>query len=111
MYSLLDIHGPPLTARPADGAFPSSIMESSHSPSLRDGRVAIVHDWCPAFRGGERVLAQLCRLFPGAEVFTLFDFLRSDIKEEFSSRVIFHTSRAPRAELMLNSRTKNVPER
>jgi glycosyltransferase involved in cell wall biosynthesis len=96
IYSLLDVHGPSRTARLADGAFPSPIKESSHSPPRRDGRVAIVHDWCPAFRGGERVLAQLCRLFPGAEVFTLFDFLPVDIREEFFSEVIFHTSVANR---------------
>jgi glycosyltransferase involved in cell wall biosynthesis len=38
-------------------------------------RVAIVHDWFPAFRGGERVVSSLLNLFPEAEVFTLFDFL------------------------------------
>lgn len=91
-YSLHNIHGPFHTARRAGGLFPSSIMETTNSLPRRDRRVAIVHDWCPAFRGGERVLAQLCRLFPGAEVFTLFDFLPSDIKEEFFSGVIFHTS-------------------
>lgn len=54
--------------------------------------VAIVHDWCPSFRGGERVLAELCRANPGAEVFTLFDFLPQDIKAEFFANVVFHTS-------------------
>jgi glycosyltransferase involved in cell wall biosynthesis len=55
-------------------------------------RVAIVHDWCPDFRGGERVLAELCRIFPGAEVFTLFDFLPEEIKKEHFPGVTFHTS-------------------
>jgi glycosyltransferase involved in cell wall biosynthesis len=72
---------------------PASMMESPHS---RDGRVAIIHDWCPAFRGGERVVAQLCRLFPGANIFTLFDFLPRDIKDEFFPGVVFHTSVANR---------------
>lgn len=35
-------------------------------------RVALVHDWLLAYRGGERVLAALCRLFPQADLFTLF---------------------------------------
>lgn len=35
-------------------------------------RVALVHDWLLAYRGGERVLAELCRLFPQADLFTLF---------------------------------------
>lgn len=55
-------------------------------------RIAIVHDWCPDFRGGERVLAELCRIFPGAEVFTLFDFLPEEIKKEHFPGVTFHTS-------------------
>jgi glycosyltransferase involved in cell wall biosynthesis len=38
-------------------------------------RVALVHDWFPAFRGGERVVSSLLGLFPDADVFTLFDFL------------------------------------
>jgi glycosyltransferase involved in cell wall biosynthesis len=57
-------------------------------------RIAIVHDWCPSFRGGERVLAELCRIFPGAEVFTLFDFLPETVKREHFAGVKFHTSRA-----------------
>src|SRR5262245_55006282 len=58
--------------------------------------VALVHDWCPSFRGGERVLAELGRLFEGASVYTLFDFLPPEIKEEFFSRTPFHTSIANR---------------
>jgi glycosyltransferase involved in cell wall biosynthesis len=59
-------------------------------------KIAIVHDWCPSFRGGERVLAELCAIFPGAEVFTLFDFLPADVKEEYFRDVVFHTSPANR---------------
>jgi len=35
-------------------------------------KVALVHDWLTGMRGGERVLEQLCVLFPDASVFTLF---------------------------------------
>src|SRR5262249_16314422 len=96
MHSLL---GTPLLARTscvADDAFLSPIKESPNPPPRRNRKVAIVHDWCPAFRGGERVLAQLLRLFAGGDVFTVFDCLPSDIKEEFFSEVIFHTSVANR---------------
>ncbi len=34
-------------------------------------RVALVHDWLVAQRGGENVLLELCRLFPEAPVYTL----------------------------------------
>ncbi|MGQ0504858.1 MAG: glycosyltransferase [Myxococcaceae bacterium] len=34
-------------------------------------KVALVHDWLVARRGGEKVLEALCELFPQAEIFTL----------------------------------------
>ena len=34
-------------------------------------RVALVHDWLTGLRGGERVLEQLCQLYPEADIFTL----------------------------------------
>ncbi|ARP68517.1 glycosyl transferase (plasmid) [Mesorhizobium sp. WSM1497] len=61
-----------------------------------NARIAIVHDWCPNFRGGERVLAQICKQFPNAEVFTLFDFLPQEVKEQYFHDVEFHTSAANR---------------
>jgi glycosyltransferase involved in cell wall biosynthesis len=33
--------------------------------------VALVHDWLTGLRGGERVLEQLCQLYPQADIFTL----------------------------------------
>ena len=35
-------------------------------------RVALVHYWLLGNRGGERVLEAICRLFPEADIFTLF---------------------------------------
>jgi glycosyltransferase involved in cell wall biosynthesis len=70
------------------------------SVGARDRSVAIVHDWCPSFRGGERVLAELCRIAGGREVFTLFDFLPEDIKREHFPEVNFHTSIADRLPLI-----------
>jgi glycosyltransferase involved in cell wall biosynthesis len=37
----------------------------------RTPRIAIVHDWLTGMRGGEKVLVQLARLMPQAEIFTL----------------------------------------
>ncbi len=34
-------------------------------------RVVLVHDWLTGMRGGEKVLASLCRLFPEADLLTL----------------------------------------
>ena len=68
------------------------------APPIRreDEKIAIVHDWCPSFRGGERVVAEMCRLFPRAQIYTLFDFLSDEVKQEFFSGIEFHTSLADR---------------
>ncbi len=34
-------------------------------------KVALVHDWLTGLRGGERVLEQLCLMYPDADIFTL----------------------------------------
>src|SRR5690348_16613033 len=39
---------------------------------LRAVRVAIVHYWLLGMRGGEKVVEALCRLYPEADLFTLF---------------------------------------
>src|SRR6185437_6436795 len=71
----------------------SAVLISSARSALK---VAIVHDWCPSLRGGERVLSEICGLFPNADVFTLFDFLPADVKEQYFHDVTFHTSVANR---------------
>jgi hypothetical protein len=38
-------------------------------------RVAIVHDWLYVIGGAERVLREIVRCYPGADIFTLFDLL------------------------------------
>lgn len=47
------------------------ISRSGGDPALSGLRVALVHDWLTGMRGGERVLDQLCQLFPEAVVYTL----------------------------------------
>ena len=37
--------------------------------------IALVHDWLEAPGGGEAVLAELLRMYPGADVYALVDFL------------------------------------
>jgi len=38
-------------------------------------RIAIVHDWLTTYAGAERVLEQLLRLYPQADLFSVCDFL------------------------------------
>ncbi|HVV94031.1 MAG TPA: glycosyltransferase [Hyphomicrobiales bacterium] len=65
-------------------------------PRSDSRRIAVVHDWCPNFRGGERVLAEICKTFAKVEIFTLFDFLPQEIKDEYFRGLTFHTSIAAR---------------
>jgi len=53
-------------------------------------RVALVHDWLTGRRGGELVLAQLVRLFPESEIFTLLR-VPGSVGPDVESRPI-HTS-------------------
>ena len=50
-------------------------------------KVALVHDWLTGRRGGERVLEALAELFPGAPIYTLFHFPKSQV-EDLESRSI-----------------------
>lgn len=53
-------------------------------------RVALVHYWIISMRGGERVLEQMVRLYPNADIFThIVD--RSNISETLLSRPIHET--------------------
>ncbi|MBP0651606.1 hypothetical protein J8J40_31550, partial [Mycobacterium tuberculosis] len=82
----------PTIAAPAEPM--ADRFDDAAAPRLlaRAGRIALVHDWCPDFRGGERVLSELCRLTAARDIFTLFDFLPADIKEEHFHGATFHTS-------------------
>ena len=41
-------------------------------------RVAIVCDWLVVYAGAERVLEQLLKIYPDADLFCLVDFLPKD---------------------------------
>lgn len=41
-------------------------------------KIAIVHDWFVAYAGGEKVVEQLIKLYPNAELFSLVDYLSDD---------------------------------
>jgi glycosyltransferase involved in cell wall biosynthesis len=38
-------------------------------------KIAIIHDWLPEIGGAERVLSEMLRVFPRADVFSLIDFI------------------------------------
>lgn len=42
---------------------------------MKSLKIAIVHDWLTTYAGAEKVLEQLLRLYPKADIFTIVDFL------------------------------------
>lgn len=52
----------------------------------RTKRVAIVHDWLVDYAGSERVLEQICSLYPDADLFTLVDHMAPALRARIGSR-------------------------
>lgn len=61
-------------------------------------KVAIIHDWLNGMRGGEKVLEEILRLYPDADVFTLF-YEPEKVSPLISSKRVF-TSRLNRNPLI-----------
>lgn len=38
-------------------------------------KIAIIHDWLVTYRGGERVVAELIKMYPSADIFSIVDFM------------------------------------
>lgn len=53
-------------------------------------KVAVVCEWLVVYAGAEKVLEQILRLYPEADIFCLVDFIPSD-KREFLLNKTTHT--------------------
>ncbi|SHI49427.1 glycosyltransferase family 4 protein [Pollutimonas bauzanensis] len=49
-------------------------------------KIAIVHDWLVTFAGAERVLAELIKLWPQADLFSVIDFLSDADRTKLSGK-------------------------
>jgi len=56
----------------------------------RTMNTALIHYWMTAMRGGESVLAELCRLYPDADIFT-HAWNRDRLREPFSTHKVTET--------------------
>lgn len=54
-------------------------------------KIAIVHDWLVTYAGGERALEQILLLYPGADIYSLIDFLPNDERNFILNKKV-HTS-------------------
>ncbi|MDQ6619126.1 MAG: glycosyltransferase [Pseudomonadota bacterium] len=48
--------------------------------------MAIVHDWLDTWRGGESALAEICGLFPDADLYALVDFMSDEDRKRLNGR-------------------------
>jgi glycosyltransferase involved in cell wall biosynthesis len=58
------------------------------APFAHGLRVAIVHDWLVVYGGAERVLEQLLRIFPHADLFAVVEFLPEPLKDFIGRREV-----------------------
>lgn len=58
------------------------------SDGLQDLRTAIVHDWLSSYGGAEKVIEQILRLFPRADIFTLVDHLPPGDRDFLNGRPV-----------------------
>jgi glycosyltransferase involved in cell wall biosynthesis len=87
----------PFTAEVAVTTKKRRIPEPANTalPSPKKLKVAIVHYWLVSMRGGEKVVEELCRMYPQADIFTLVcnrdklsDFLKTrNIKTSFLQKI------------------------
>lgn len=54
-------------------------------------KIAIVHDWLTTYRGGERVVGELLKMYPQADLFSVVDFMEERDRHMLGGRVP-HTS-------------------
>lgn len=65
------------------------MAEPKEEPKAKkDLKVAVVHDWLPLLAGAEKVLEQIIRIYPNADIYTLFDFLDDDQRKVFGKAKI-----------------------
>ena len=82
---------------PEGGFAPVGTLLRSGSAERGPPRVALIHYWLVGMRGGEKVLEELCRMFPHADIYThvavpeaLSETLRAHrIEESFVARLPF----------------------
>lgn len=56
-------------------------------PELRRMRVAVIHDWLVRYAGAERVLAEILRVFPNADIFSVVDFMSDEDRKRLGGRM------------------------
>lgn len=54
-------------------------------------KIAIVHDWLVTYAGAERVLAEMIRCYPDADVYAVIDFLKPEDRQFLNGKKVYTT--------------------
>lgn len=54
-------------------------------------KIAIIHDWLVTYAGAERVLEQILKLFPDADLYSVVDFLTEEQKAFIKNKIVATT--------------------
>ena len=74
------------TAAQQTTGIPRNAAEPPAPQIVEAVRVALVHDWLDTWRGGERVLAEICNIYNEADIFALVDFLADADRSRLGGR-------------------------
>lgn len=87
------------SVRDAMTGSPTAALRAGHATSRHFGRVAVVHDWLTTYAGAEKVLAEILKIWPAADLFTVVDFLPDGEREKLLGKVATTSfiQRLPRA--------------
>jgi glycosyltransferase involved in cell wall biosynthesis len=87
----------------------TALPGKSHASRFR--KVAVVHDWLTTFAGSERVLAQILRIWPEADLFSVVDFLPDEDRSALLGKhaVTSFIQRLPRAKTAYRSYLPLMP--
>ena len=59
---------------------PIIVIQLSLTPSMPSPKIAVVHEWLVDHSGSEKVLEQILRVYPDADLFSVVEFLPDDLK-------------------------------
>ncbi len=65
--------------------------QGGRNPDMSGTKIAIMHEWLVTYAGSEKVLAEMLKEFPGADIYSLVDFANGEFSSNYSGKK-FRTS-------------------
>ena len=55
---------------------------------MKFNKIAIIHDWLVTYAGAEKVLEQILKIYPEADLFSLVDFLKDEERSFINNKIV-----------------------